>query len=189
MVVRLRLVLLLSLVALFLGAHPASAAPTSANIKNNYTYVAQAGFLMIDAAGMETLVNIYGTDHVLTPDEVFLEISWYNPECLDPNAGCPPPSGGSVGVSVAEEEVRIQPDLKWAYVSTTVPFVDVVSGSTCTLIIDLTWDATYDIIHDGDRGQGFRRAEAAGSLTCAGEELLGVPVESNAELSRYMLLS
>jgi hypothetical protein len=189
MMVRLRLALLLSLVALLLGAHPASASPTSATVKNNFTYVAEAAFLMIDAAGIETLVNMAGFDHVRTSDEVFVEISRYNPECLDPNAGCPPPSGGSVRMPVAEEDVRIQPDLNWAHVSTTVPFVDTVSGTTCTLIIDLTWAATIDFIHDGGKGQGFRRAEASGTLTCAGEELLGAPLESSAQLSRYMLLS
>jgi len=135
-------------------------------------------------------VNIYGTDHVLTSDEVFLEFSLTNPACADASAGCPfLLFGGSVNVPVAEEDVRIQPYLNWAYVSTTAPVLDMVSGTTCTVVIDLSWGATNDFIHDGDRGQGFRRAEASGTLTCAGREFLGGPASSSAELSRYMLLS
>jgi len=168
---------------LLFGANPASA-----GAKNDFTYFAEATFLTTDAEGIETLVIMTGIDHVNTPDEVALEINRSNPACADPSAGCQfVLFSGFVRLPVAERDVRVQPNLYWAHVITTMPFVDNVSGTTCAATIDLSWRSTSEFFPEGDNGQGFRKADASGTVTCGGEEFTSGQVDSGAEISRFIL--
>jgi len=189
----LRSVFLLAFTTAFLlvGAHPAT---TSA--KDDFTYFAEAfNFVSTDAAGFETHVEVTGIDRPTTPNEVSLSISRVNPACSTPEAGCPYVlfSGDASG-PVAEEDVRIQSNVQWARVATTITFVDQISGISCAAIVDITWRSTSEFFPDGNnppgaKAQGFRKANAAGTITCAGEEFLGGQVDSNAEIARFILAS
>lgn len=169
---------------LLFGANPAPA-----TAKNDFTYFAEAFNLSnTDANGLETTVSLQAVDRLKAADEVSLSISRVNPACADPEAGCPYVLfRGLVLAPVAEGDVRIQPNLNWARVATTITFVDTISGGSCPAMINVLWQATGDFAADGDNGQGFRKADASGTISCAGEEFIGGQVDSSAEISRFIL--
>jgi len=139
-----------------------------------------------DAAGLQTGVSMQVIDGA-TPDTVFLSVTRNDLACRAPDAGCPYVLlDGVASEAVAEGDVRIHPNLRSARVTTTVTFVDAISGSRCAMTIDLKAHATSEIFLEGyDDVSGFRRAEAAGTITCGGEKLLSGPVDSDAEIGRY----
>ena len=177
------------LVALAVGMLVAVSTPGTTSAKDRYTYFAEAfSFFQTDAAGVQTSVSVVAIDHPTRPDEVTLEVNRSDPACRAPDAGCPYVlQRGYVVAPVAEGEVRIQPNLRWARVATTIPFVDDVSGTSCAATIHLTWRATSEFSPDGDGGVGFRKADAVGTVTCGGEEFLGGQVDGTAEISRFIL--
>jgi hypothetical protein len=182
----LRAVLLVALApgTLLLAATPGT---TSAK-KDPFTSFAEAFFTSADAAGIQTNVQVTAIDRPTTSDTVALEVTRSDPACVDPDAGCPSVLlRGFVEVPVAEGEVRIQPQLRWARVAATITFVDEISGTSCAATIDLEWRATGHFVPDGEDGSGFRKADAAGTVTCGGEEFLGGQVDPGAEISRFIL--
>jgi hypothetical protein len=184
--VLLRAGLLVALVAetLLLAAMPST---TSAK-KVPFTSFAEAFFTSTDAAGIQTNVQVTAIDRPTTSDTVTLEVTRSDPACADPDAGCPVVLlRGFVEAPVAEGEVRIQPTLRRARVAATIAFVDEISGTSCEATIDLTWHATGHFVPDGEDGSGFRKADAAGTVTCGDEEFLDGQVDSSAEISRFVL--
>jgi hypothetical protein len=138
--VLLRAGLLVALVAgtLLLAAMPST---TSAK-KAEFTSFAEAfNFISTDAAGVETIVLVQAIDRPTGPDELSLGVTRSDPACADPDVGCPHVllSGSVSGLPVAEGDVRIQPNLRWARVATTITFVDEISGTSCAATIDLEW--------------------------------------------------
>jgi len=178
---------LLTCATVLLLAFGANTAPVSA--KSDFTYFAEAfNFVNTDANGIETTVSLQAVDRLKAPDEVSLSISRVNPACASPEAGCPYVLfSGSVLAPVAEQDVRVQPNLSWARVATTITFVDAISGGSCAATINMTWQATGAFAPDGDNGQGFRKADASGTITCGNQEFLGGQVDSGAEISRFIL--
>jgi hypothetical protein len=177
------------LIALTVGILLAVAAPGTTSAKDRYTYFAEAfSYFQTDAAGVQTSVSVVAIDHPTRPDEVALEVNRSDPACRAPDAGCPYVlvSGYAV-VPVAEGDVRIQPNLRWARVATTITFAGEVSGTSCAATLHLTWRATSEFHPDGDDAVGFRTADAVGTVTCGGEELLGGQVDGTVELSRFIL--
>jgi hypothetical protein len=171
---------------LLLGAYPATT-----RAKTDFTYFAEAfSFASTDATGIDTRVEVVGIDSPTASDEVTLQITRSNPACADPTAGCPYLLiSGFVRAQVAEGDVRIQPNLRWARVATTITFVNEIAGTSCAAHINLTWAATSEFFPDGDNDQGLRWADAAGSVSCGGEEFLCGQVDANADIARYILSS
>lgn len=180
------------LFALVAGTLLSAATPSMTSAKKHeFTSFAEAfSFDSTDAAGIQTSVSVQAVDRPTRPDEVSLQVTRSDPACAAPDAGCPYVLlSGFVGVPVAEGDVRIQPKLRWARVATTITFVDEISGTSCAATIDLTWRATSEIHPEGEDGSGFRNADAAGPVTCGGEEFLGGQVDDSAEISRFILSS
>jgi hypothetical protein len=180
------LLLVCATALVLLGANPATT-----QAKTEFTYFAEAfSFASTDAAGIETSVEVVGIDYPTAPDEVTLQITRSNPACADPTAGCPYVLiSGFVRAQVAGGDVRIQPNLRWARVATTITFMNEISGTSCSALVDLTWHSTSAFFPDGDNDQGFRQADAAGTVTCAGEEFLRGQVDTVADIARFILSS
>ena len=183
------------LIALVAGTLLSAAMPNTTSAKKaEFTYFAEAfNFISSDAAGVETIVQVQAIDRPTEPDEVSLAVTRSDPACAAPDSGCPYVllSGSVSGVPVAEGDVRIQPNLRWARVATSITFVDTISGTSCAATVDLTWRATSQIFPEGDfpqgdRVSGFRKADAAGTITCGDEEFLGGQVDPGAEISRFI---
>ena len=180
----LRLGLLLALAGGTLLSVPM---PGLSSAKGEFDYFIEPyEFSSTDAAGVQTFVSGQIVDHATRPDYVFLPVTRIEPACAAPDAGCPYVLlDGIVSEEVAEGDVRVQPNLRWARVATTVTFVDEISGSSCAMTIDLNARATSQL-HPDEDGSGFLNADATATVTCGGEELLGGPADGFAEISRYI---
>jgi hypothetical protein len=175
-------------VVLAVGTLLPLAMPGTTSAKATFTSFAEASFVSTDAAGVETRVEVQAIDRPTGADQMSLEVNRSDPACAAPAAGCTYVLlAGYVSEPVAERDVRIQPNVRWARVATTITFVDDISGTSCAATINLIWRATGPFAPDGADGSGFRQADAAGTVTCAGEEFLGGQVGGSAEISRFIL--
>jgi hypothetical protein len=181
----LRLVLLLALAAGTLLSVPT---PGMTSPKDELDYFIEPYELSsTDASGVQTQVSGQIEDGAMKPDTVFLSVTRIDPACAAADAGCRYVLlDGIASEEVAEGDVRVQPNLRWARVATTVTFVDAISGSRCAMTIDLTARATSEIFLEGyDDVSGFRQADATARITCGGEDLLGGKADGFAEIARF----